>query len=92
MNKQHSPRLKHVPQRTCVVCGEKRDKRGLTRVVRSAEGELHVDPTGKMEGRGAYLCEQGTCWERAINGQALSRALRMTLTDEDRKRLQQARP
>jgi predicted RNA-binding protein YlxR (DUF448 family) len=92
MNKQHSPRHKHVPQRTCVICGEKREKRGLTRVVRSAEGELQVDPTGKMEGRGAYLCEKGTCWERAINSAALSRALRMTLTDEDRKRLQQARP
>jgi uncharacterized protein len=88
----NTPRHKHVPQRTCVICGEKRDKRGLTRIVRSADGQLQVDPTGKLEGRGAYLCEQGTCWERAGNSQALSRALRMTLTDEDRKRLQQARP
>lgn len=87
----NTPRHKHVPQRTCIVCGEKRDKRSLTRVVRTAEG-LQVDPTGKLEGRGAYLCEQGSCWERAITGSALSRALRMTLTDEDRKRLQQARP
>lgn len=86
-----TPRHKHVPQRTCSVCGEKRDKRNLTRVVRTAEG-LQVDPTGKLEGRGAYLCEQVTCWERAITGSALSRALRMTLTDDDRKRLQQARP
>lgn len=91
MNSQHAPRHKHTPQRTCVVCGEKRDKRGLKRVVRTAEG-LQVDPTGKLEGRGAYLCEQGTCWEQAIHGPALNRALRMTLTDEDRKRLQQARP
>jgi predicted RNA-binding protein YlxR (DUF448 family) len=91
MNNQHTTRHKRVPQRTCVVCGERREKRGLTRVVRSAGG-LQIDPTGKMEGRGAYLCEQATCWERAMNGQALSRALRMTLTDEDRKRLQQARP
>jgi hypothetical protein len=92
MRNQHSPRRKYVPQRTCVICGEKRDKRGLTRVVRTAEGFLQVDLTGKLEGRGAYLCERGTCWEQAVNGQALSRALRMTLTDEDRKRLQQARP
>ena len=80
-----------MPQRTCVICGQKRDKRSLTRVVGTEEG-LQVDPTGKMKGRGAYLCEQDTCWERAMRGPALGKALRMTLTDEDRRRLQQTRP
>jgi predicted RNA-binding protein YlxR (DUF448 family) len=89
---QQPARRKHVPQRSCVICGEKRDKRSLVRIVRSAEGHLQLDPTGKLEGRGAYLCEKVSCWERAVSGQALNRALRMTLTDEDRKRLQQARP
>lgn len=83
--------FKHRPQRTCVVCNEKRDKRSLTRVVRTANG-LEIDPTGKREGRGAYLCEKVSCWEQAVHGSALSKALRMALTDEDRKRLQETRP
>jgi predicted RNA-binding protein YlxR (DUF448 family) len=74
-----------------VICRAKQDKRALVRVVRTVEG-LQVDPTGKLAGRGAYLCDQVSCWERAIQGQALAAALRMVLTDEDRKRLQQAKP
>jgi len=84
-------RPKHVPVRTCVVCREKADKRTLVRVVRTQNG-LQIDPSGKLDGRGAYLCEQTQCWERASSGDVLNQALRMTLTDEDRKRLLQAIP
>lgn len=84
-------RPKHIPVRTCVVCQEKADKRALIRVVRTENG-LQVDPGGKLDGRGAYLCEQKSCWERAMSGDVLNHALRMTLTDEDRKRLLQAIP
>ena len=82
---------KHVPQRTCVVCRQKRDKRLLTRVVSTATG-IQIDRSGKMSGRGAYLCEQADCWERAINSPVLGKALRVTLTNEDHVRLQQAKP
>lgn len=91
MTALHSPRRKHVPIRTCVVCGDRSDKRTLTRIVRAADG-LQVDPGGKMNGRGAYLCEQEACWENAAQGNMLAKALRMTLTDDDRKRLLQAKP
>ncbi|MAS33068.1 MAG: nucleic acid-binding protein [Anaerolineaceae bacterium] len=91
MSEQRLPRHRHAPQRTCAICGQKRDKRELTRVVRTAEG-LQVDPTGKAEGRGTYLCQQDACWEHALKSQALGKALRMTLNDEDYERLQQARP
>jgi hypothetical protein len=84
-------RPKHIPLRTCVVCGEKSDKRTLIRVVRTEDG-LRVDPSSKMDGRGAYLCDRKSCWERAAAGDVLNHALRMTLTDEDRKRLLQAVP
>ena len=84
-------RRKHVPQRTCVVCREKTDKRALTRVV-STENGVQMDLSGKMDGRGAYLCENPFCWERAVTTDVLAKALRVTLTDEDRKRLQQAKP
>jgi predicted RNA-binding protein YlxR (DUF448 family) len=65
-----------------VVCRDKEAKRQLTRVVRTAEGVV-VDPTGKLNGRGAYLCDKTSCWERAVNTEILSKALRITLTAED---------
>ncbi len=76
---------KHVPQRTCVGCREVLPKRALIRVVRTAEG-VKIDPTSKMAGRGAYVHEQRSCWERALRG-SLSRALRTELTPEDRQDL-----
>lgn len=82
-------RVKHVPVRTCVVCREKAGKRTLTRVVRTADGVV-LDSSGKMNGRGAYLCEQAACWERAISSDVLAKALKTTLTPEDRARLRDA--
>ncbi len=82
---------KPFPERSCVVCHERRPKRELVRIVQTPEG-VQVDPSGKMHGRGAYLCERVSCWERAIQGSALSKALRTELTDEDRTRLLQAKP
>lgn len=83
-----TPTRKHVPIRTCVVCREKAGKRQLTRVVRTADG-LQVDPTGKLNGRGAYLCDQSRCWQTAAQTDVLAKALRTTLTDDDRERLRQ---
>ncbi len=84
-------RRKHIPIRTCVVCREKDGKRALFRVVRTQDG-LQLDPTGKMSGRGAYLCINPECWERAATTDILNKALRMTLTVDDRTRLRQAVP
>ena len=84
-------RRKHVPMRTCVVCREKAGKRQLLRVVRTPDG-VQVDPSGKLNGRGAYLCEREACWQRAIMSDVLAKALRVTLTAEDRERLKQAQP
>ena len=87
----HSIRRKHVPLRTCVVCHTKDSKRSLTRLVRTADG-VQIDPTGKMDGRGAYLCDNVSCWERALNTDILDNALRTTLTAADRARLAAAIP
>ena len=75
-------RAKHVPVRTCVSCRESDAKRGLTRIVRSPEGTVQIDPTGRMNGRGAYLCEKPECWERATTTPILNRALNTQLTPE----------
>lgn len=82
---------KHIPIRTCVVCRTKEGKRSLIRVVRTGTG-VQVDPSGKMNGRGAYLCDRRSCWERAVNTNILNQALRATLSDEDRNHLMQAMP
>lgn len=78
-------RRKHIPQRTCVGCREVLPKRSLIRIVRTSEG-IQIDHAGKMAGRGAYLHDRRSCWERGLKG-ALARALRTTLTEEDRERL-----
>jgi uncharacterized protein len=78
--------VKHVPQRTCVGCHTVRAKRTLVRVVRTPEGVM-VDPTGKLNGRGAYLHNSRSCWERGLSG-ALKNALKVELTTEDEQRLE----
>jgi predicted RNA-binding protein YlxR (DUF448 family) len=78
-------RRKHIPQRTCVGCRMVLPKRSLVRLVRSPNG-IVVDPTGKMVGRGAYLHDRRSCWDRGLKG-ALAHALKAELTAEDRKLL-----
>ena len=75
-------RRKHVPQRTCVACRTVRPKRELARIVRTPEDVVMVDETSKRSGRGAYLCRQRDCWEKALSQRQLGRALKMTLSAE----------
>lgn len=86
MAAQPVKRQKHIPMRTCVICRKKADKRSLSRVVLTEAG-LQVDRTGKLTGRGAYLCADPSCWDKAMRTTVLDKALRTTLTDNDRKRL-----
>jgi predicted RNA-binding protein YlxR (DUF448 family) len=91
-SKSKPKRRRHAPQRTCVVCRTTGDKRMLTRLVRTPDEGVWVDPSGKRSGRGAYLCDQVACWERALSTDVLAAALRTTLTDADRERVKQATP
>lgn len=86
-----SSNQKHIPERSCVVCKTKAPKRSLTRLVVVGD-ELHIDLSGKMKGRGAYLCQNNGCWERAMKTQVLNHALKVTLSDESRLRLLEAMP
>lgn len=76
------PRPKHVPQRMCVTCRQHDAKRGLTRIVRAPDGTVEIDPTGRRNGRGAYLCHQATCWEKALSSGLLGRALKTDIDAE----------
>lgn len=82
-------RQKHVPTRSCIICGAKLAKPDLVRVVLSTTGECTVDETGKLAGRGAYLCHQPACWELviAVKGNRLARALRGEITKDDKAKL-----
>ncbi|MFP4323200.1 MAG: RNase P modulator RnpM [Anaerolineales bacterium] len=85
-------RSRKTPLRTCVVCRRTADKRQLTRLVRSPDGPVRVDPSGKQPGRGAYLCPDPACWHKAIHTDALAKALRTALSADDRARMQAAAP
>lgn len=88
-NRRKGPRPKHVPQRMCVACREHAAKRTLIRLVRTPDGTVEVDPTGKRNGRGAYLCDRPECWEKALKTGLLSRALNITLSQETINSLRQ---
>ena len=80
---------KRVPMRMCAGCGEQKPKRELIRVVRSPEGEVSMDATGKKPGRGAYLCRDAACLARALKQKQLERQLEVQLTPEVVEQLQQ---
>jgi len=76
-----------VPLRTCVACRSSRPKRELVRLVRAKTGEIEADSAAKKPGRGAYLCRERACWEKALKGAGLEKALRCSLTQDSRQRL-----
>ena len=80
-------RPRRVPQRTCVACRSVEGKRGLVRVVRTPEGTVEVDPTGKRNGRGAYLHASKACWDKALTRKALQHALKTEISEADRDAL-----
>ena len=71
---------KHVPERTCVACRTSRPKRHLVRVVRTADGTVEVDRSGRKAGRGAYLCPAQECWRLAKARKSLDHALSVAVT------------
>ena len=87
MSKAIKKPLKHIPQRTCVGCRVVLAKRSLTRIVRTPEG-VRIDPSGKIDGRGAYVHNKRSCWERALKG-ALAHALKTEFSEQDHKVLRE---
>ncbi len=80
--------VKKVPMRSCCGCREKRPKRELVRVVRSPEGEVSLDITGRKVGRGVYLCNSKACLAKAKKSRALHRALECEIPEEVFERLE----
>ena len=73
---------KHIPQRTCMGCNIKKDKKDLIRIVKDKDGNINIDKTGKLEGRGAYICDNIDCLEKAIKTKRIERVFEASITDE----------
>jgi len=78
-----------IPERMCLGCREMKAKRDLIRIVRTPEGEIVIDPTGKKSGRGAYLCRNSECFNKGIKEKQLENALKVEIAPETIARLRE---
>ena len=74
-------KVKKVPQRKCIVCQDRDNKKELMRIVKNKEGEIFIDLTGKANGRGAYICDNIECLEKAIRSKKLEKAFEMKIEE-----------
>lgn len=75
-------KTKNIPERQCIGCRISKNKKDLIRVVKTKEGSIEVDRTGKKNGRGAYLCDDAECFQKARKTNALNRSFKMNIPDE----------
>ncbi|MCM1288839.1 MAG: YlxR family protein [Clostridium sp.] len=73
---------KKIPQRQCLGCRQMKPKNELVRIIRTPLDEIKLDVTGKMNGRGAYICREKTCLDKAVKSKAVDRALNMEVPEE----------
>ena len=78
---------KKIPQRQCMGCRERKNKRDMLRVVRGTDGEVSLDFSGKLNGRGAYVCPDPECLKKALRSKALDRSLEVTIPEDVYERL-----
>lgn len=81
---------KKTPLRKCVGCQEMKDKREMIRIVLNKDGEIRLDFTGKAHGRGAYLCRQRDCFEKAAKSKSLNRAFKKEIPEKVYQELEEA--
>ena len=76
------PKKKNIPMRMCIACKEMKPKQELTRVVKTAEGDISPDPTGKAPGRGAYICSNSECLKKLMGKKLLNKAFSANVDPE----------
>ena len=74
--------MKNQPQRTCMGCNEKKDKKDFIRIVKNKEGQISIDRTGKAQGRGAYICDNIECLEKVIKSKRIEKIFDMKISEE----------
>lgn len=75
-------KAKKIPLRKCIACGENKPKKELIRIVKNNQNEVNVDLTGKLNGRGAYICPTKECFELAFKTKKIARSLETEITEE----------
>lgn len=74
--------MKNMPQRTCIGCNSQKDKKDLIRIVKNKDNEITIDKIGKTEGRGAYICDNIECLEKAIKNRKIEKTFKMKIENE----------
>ena len=74
--------MKNIPLRTCMGCNEKKPKKELVRIVKNKEGQISLDKTGKLDGRGAYICDSVECLDKVIKSKRLEKVLESSISEE----------
>ena len=74
--------MKKIPLRQCIGCGEMKSKKEMIRVIKTPEGEILLDATGRKNGRGAYLCPSMECFQKAVKNRGLERSFKMAIPRE----------
>jgi len=74
--------LKSIPQRTCIGCNVKKDKNDFIRIVKDNQNNISIDRTGKANGRGAYICDNVECLEKAIKNKKIEKSFKMEINNE----------
>lgn len=78
---------KKIPMRKCVGCQEMKHKKEMMRVIKTSEGEILLDATGRQNGRGAYLCFSGECFKKAVRNKGLERSFKQAIPQTVYERL-----
>ena len=79
---------KKIPTRKCVGCGEMKEKKELIRIIKTPEGEILLDTTGKANGRGAYICNNVECFRKAVKNRGLERSLKSSIPADVLERIE----
>lgn len=74
--------MKKIPSRTCIGCGEQKTKKELIRIVKNQAGEINIDKVGKLPGRGAYICDNIQCLEKAIKLKKFEKSFEMKIKED----------
>ena len=74
--------MKKIPERTCIGCNSKKSKKELIHIVKDKEGNIQIDRTGKLPGRGAYICDDVSCLDKAIKSKRLEKAFETKIEDK----------
>jgi len=83
-------KIRKIPIRTCIGCREQKPKKDLIRVVKNNKNEIFLDKTGKANGRGAYICNDKNCLEKAVKSRALNRAFSTEISEETYEELKKS--